>query len=368
MASEVRTPDSRRRRIILCTTAALCLLCADVVVRRMRPALSAYDVADYARKPNALRSGEMPDIVLMGSSRAKYALVPGDFEAATGRSAYNLGIAGSKTVEWLTLVRRLFARQRPKLVVLGVNASEFRADYSPTAAARHLFTLADLRESLMMDGPSLDVFGKYLRHRLGPIWATYDRRYELKMWAQQRLGGLLPKYAQAARELRRRATRPPPPKGYDHPWMHGRQLRDLGRRLLEDRAAVVAASVPKFSTHADAFKRLDQLLGWLHHRGIAVVVAYLPNSPQTEARWSGIEPRMIEAIQAVCRGRSVPFVRCDRADLPRTNHDFLEEIHVGLPLAHRISRRLARDIETLDVLDPRPTRFTVTLTQDSGLP
>lgn len=363
-----RPGPSHRRRIILCATTAVFMLGADFVVRQAAPVLKGYDVADYARKPGVLRSIEMPDIVLMGSSRAKYALVPSVFEAATGQSAYNLAIAGTKTVEWLTLAKQVFAEREPKLVVVGVNASEFRADYLPTAAARHLFTFADLRESIAMDGASMDVAGQYIRRRLGPLWATYDRRYELKMWGQERLGGLLPKYAQASRELRRRVADSCPPKGYDHPWIHGRQRRDLGLRLLEDRAAVVAASRPKFDRRAGPFRRLGQLLGWFHQRGIAVIVAYLPNSPETQRRWADVEPRMIDAIEAVCRERSVPFLRCSDTELPRNNHDYLDETHVGLPLAHRISSRIARRAVAMGELGEQPSRVAVTPGDDPRLP
>jgi len=354
--------------MILCATAAVFMLGADLAVRRAAPVLKNYDVADYGRKPSALRSIEMPDIVLMGSSRAKYALVPSVFEAATGQSAYNLGIAGTKTVEWLTLAKRVFAERVPKLVVLGVNASEFRADYLPTAAARHLFTFADLRESIAMDGVSMDVAGQYARRRLGPLWAAYDRRYELKMWGQECLGEFLPKYAQASRELRRRVAEPCPPKGYDHPWIHGRQRRDLGLRLLEDRAAVVAASRPKFARGAGSFRRLSQLLGWFREKGITVIVAYLPNSPETERRWVDVEPRMIDAIAAICRERSVPFLRCSDTELPRTNHDFLEEIHVGLPLAERISSRIARYVVAMGEQGGQSPRVAVTPKGDPRLP
>lgn len=351
----------------LCATAVACLLTVDLAVQRAAPVLKGYDVADYARKPSALRSIEMPDIVLMGSSRAKYALVPSVFEAATGESAYNLGIAGTKTVEWLTLAKQLFARRLPKLVVVGVNASEFRAEYLPTAAARHLFTFADLRESLAIDGASMEVFGQYVRRRLGPLWAAYDRRYELKMWGQEQLDGFLPKYAQASRELRRRVAEPCPPKGYDHPWLHGRQTRDLGRRLLEDRAAIVAASRPTFDTRAGTFRRLSQLLDWFHLKGIAVIVAYLPNSPETERRWVDVEPRMIDTIEAVCRERRVPFLRCSEMELPRTNRDFLEEIHVGLPLAHRISSRIAQRVMTMQEQAGQLSQVAVTPENDRRL-
>lgn len=362
------TRRGTHRRTLLCLLAVAGLSGVEFAVRWAEPALRAFDVADYQRKPGVLRASAMPDIVLLGSSRAKYALVPEDFETLFGRPAFNLAIAGSKTVEWLTLARELFSSHRPKLVVLGVNASEFRADYLPEDAARHLFGWRDLLESLGRDRFSLSVIGHYLRQHVGPVWATYHRRYEIKMWLQERLAFVLPKHAQRSRELRRRVAAPVPSKGYEHPWQRGRQRKDLGQRLLEDRAAVLAASIPKHMDDSPAYLRLEQLLAWLQGRGIAVVVAYLPNSPETERRWGRVEPMMIRSIAEICRNRDVPFLPCDPRDLPRTNHDFLEEIHVGLPLAHRISRRIAGHLRRRSLLGARTDCIAGLRDDDDELP
>ena len=344
-----------RRRLLVCSSTLLCLLIADVLVRRAEPLLRAYDIAPYYRKPNALRARGVPQIVLMGSSRVKYALVPDDFETVFGVSTFNLGIPGSKVVEWLELARDLFSERKPRLIVLGINADEVPADYQPLAAARYLFTSGDLLESWSQDGPSFDVIGNYLWRKVGPTWAIYHQRYEFKMWFQEKLEALLPKYAQESRELRRYLAKPCPPKGYDHPWTHGRQLGNLGQQLLEDRAAIVWASTPNFSRNAGPYRRLGQLLDWFRRQGIIVLVAYLPNSPETEYRWSKVEPKMIDTIEAVCRAHDVSFLRCDRESVPRSNHDFLEEFHMGFPLAHRISLRIARRIRTLALLErPQP--------------
>lgn len=333
--------SSTTRRITILIVVALTLVSFDLLVRRADDELARYDVADYQRKPAVLRHTGVPDIVLMGSSRAKYALVPEEFEAASGLTAYNLGIAGAKVVEWLTVSRNLFAADPPRLVVLGVNASEFRADYRPVDAARELWHAGDFLESLRVEGFSLDVAGAVARRTAGPAWAAFHRRYEIRMALQERLATLLPKHAQHARELRERVASPVPPAGYDHPWLHGRQLRDLQVRLLENPAAVDAASVPEFDAGAAAFVRFDQLLEWLTSREIAVAVVYLPNSPRTAARWRGIEPRFVEEIARRCTARGIPFYPLPPGELPRTNADFLEEVHVGLPLARDISRRTA---------------------------
>jgi hypothetical protein len=357
-----------RRRIIIVTTVLVCLAIADVWMRRAEPVLRAYDVALYDKTVNELLCRGVPDIVLMGSSRAKYALMPAELEAATGKTAYNVAIPGSKVVEWQLLARRFFAGQRPQLVVLGINASELRADYLPTMAARHLFTLDDLREHLTRDRPSLEVIGNYLRHTLSPAWAAFHRRYELKMWCQERLESVLPKYAQEARELRERAAKPSPPGGYDHPWLRGRQLRTLEDQLTTDEARIVRASTPLFSPAADAFTRLGDLLDWFRRQRIGVIVVYIPNSPETESRWREVEPAMIETIEGICRSRDVPFLPCSQNHIPRSNRDFIEEIHVGLPLARQISDRIARHICALGLLHPKTQQLADTQELEGAAP
>ena len=354
------THPQHRRRLVVFSSGILALVIADIATRRARPVLHAYNLGafdneDFERKPEELQQMDMPDVVLMGSSRARYAFVPDAFEAATGCSAYNLGVNGAQTVEWLVMARQLFAERKPRLVVLGVNAGEFRADYQPNVGARFLFTLGDILESFVMEGFSRGVLAPYIRRQFGPSWAAYEQRQQVKMWWQEQLEFLLPYQAEAARSYRRHIAELYPPedregtaKGYWHPWIRGLRLHEFGR---SEEAAVTR--IPRFSEAAVPFARFDQFLGWLQDHGIPVVVGYIPNSPKTEGRWVAIEPRMILTIEFLCRARGVPFLRSDQADLPRENTDYLDEVHVGWPLARRMSRRMAEYVEALGVLESR---------------
>ncbi len=109
-----------RRRVIVVATTLLSLVVVDRVVVSIDPALARYDTRwnhnAFYRKPAALRAGPMPDIVLMGSSRAALGLVPDVFEAATGLQTYNMAVAGSQTAEWQVLARGLFSERHPHLV------------------------------------------------------------------------------------------------------------------------------------------------------------------------------------------------------------------------------------------------------------
>jgi hypothetical protein len=351
MSDKPNLSPAARRRIVVVTATIAALVAIDLSIRGLRPTLEQYTVREYAKKTTAFVQRDNAPIVLMGSSRAKYALVPRVFEQVTGRSAFNLAIAGAKTAEWQSLAKQVFDLHPPALVVLGINASEVRADYLPTDAARELFTLPDILESVQIEGPSADVLSGYLHKSLGPAWALMNQRYELKMFLSEQADAILPKHSQHARELRRRVATACPVDGYEHPWQFGRQLRTLEQKMLEDVASADAASLPAFDPNAPAFTRLCDLLDDLRKIGTARLVAYLPNSPATEARWSQIEPKMVDRIAQVCQDAGAEFVDCRMTIGPRSNSDYMEELHVGYPLARRISETLARRVVAAGLIE-----------------
>ncbi len=356
MTSDTLQRSSNRRRCVVVGTALACLVLADVLVRNADHRLRAFYVNAYERKLGALDDrSPQPEIILMGSSRAKYALVPEEFERATGRRAFNLGIPASKTLEWQKVVQGLLERTTPSLVVLGVNASIVRADYLPVPAARDLWAFDDFAAYCWSDGWSPEITGHYIVRNAGSAWRLYHDRFELRLLMQERIGFVLPKHAQVAAERRARVSKPLPSDGFEHPWLYGRRLRNLQVLLDEDgQENVWAAGTPAYSPDAQAVVHFEALLTMLRARGVPVVVAYLPNSPRTEERWKDVEPAMIDILRTACRENGVAFVSCTQAELHRTNADYLEELHAGLPLARRISQRIAGRVTVLGLLEGGP--------------
>jgi len=352
----VARASATRRRITIVVTAALTVVAVDLGVHRIDADLAAYYINRYERKLAALAAlPQKPAIVLMGSSRAKYGLVPEEFQRVARCRAFNLGIPAAKTIEWRLLAERAFADYNPRLVVLGVNASDVRADYLPVPAAVDLFDWGDFLDYGRTDGWSSIVAEKFLVRRLGGAWAFFGRRYGLKLFMQERVAALFPKHAQVARERREMAAAPCPEDGFEHPWLFGRNLRNLGLALEDQGDRVWAAEVPPFSPDAGALRHFESLLTWFGDHDIRLIVAYLPNSPRTERRWRGAEPQMAAAIEDLCRRYDVPFVSARETAGERTNYDFLEELHAGLPLARRISERVARRIIDARLLDESPS-------------
>lgn len=350
LANSDRASSPARRRIVILCFAAATLLAADLIVRHAEPLLNTYQINNFDKKYTDVSSRRLPDIMLMGSSRSMYALVPDEFTRATGLEAYNYGISGSKVAEWQLMVKQTFGRRRPRLVVLGVNASEFRADYTQAQAARHLFNWSDLAEAVVHDGPSLDVLGAFAAQKLGPLWATYYRSGELRLWGEEKLAPLLPKHAQFAREVRERVARPLTHDGYVHPWAMGERLKNIEEQFLANPVAFETASVPLFSKEAPAYRRFGEMLYWLRSANIATIVAYVPNSPRTEKRWAIVEPQMIAAIAEVCREHDTSFAPCPQSLVPRTNRDYLDETHVGYDLGLRISRQVVRQSIVMNLI------------------
>ncbi len=339
------------RRVMICGSCLLTLATIELIVRSGAPVLRAYDEATYQKTLDALDASGRPDIVILGSSRAGYALDPAVVERITGRRAFNAYIPATKVVEWNVLARRMFTNHKPRLVILGINASEVRADYTPTEAARHAFNWNDFVESIRVDGFSLDVAGAYARRALSPLWATYQFRYELSLWAGEQFDTLLPTQAQIAREHRERALRPFPENGYRHPWLFGRQRMNLTQRLLAAGLSRQFATCPRFDPNCATFERFEQLLDHFRAEEIRVVVAYVPNSPGTEQRWIDTEPLLTERIAGVCSAKDVPFLHWNVNDLPRTDDDYIHETHVGLSLGRQITARIAHYIQSHALLD-----------------
>lgn len=363
------TKSSARRRIIIVLTTLACLFAAEMGVRHYQSLFVVYHSHPYERKREALMQLDPPpDVILLGSSRVKYGLVPDDFAKASGCRVFNLGIAGSKTLEWQWIARECIAPIRPRLVVLGVNASIVRADYLPVPAAQSLFSLSDLAEYMMDDGWSNEVMRNFAYERTARSSSLFYYRYGIRMAIQEQLGFILPKHAQEAIERREFTGRKPPLDGFEHPWLRGQRLKTMDKILEEDASKVFACSVPAYAPDAKAIRHFGDLLDWFQTERIPLVVAYMPNSPRTEERWRAVEPAMHDIIERECVARGVPFVDCPLSEVPRSNSNYFEELHVTLPLAHTLSRRVVERVTALGLLDARQPQLAGTQEPDNPLP
>ena len=363
-----------RRRIILLSTVALCLLSTEWVVRSARQTLNQYDgryePGGFARRQSELEALRDCDVLLLGSSRVMYALVPEEFQKVTHRSAYNLGLSGGRTADWQIFARRILGRHRPELVVLGVNAEAFFEDYIPDKTAFLLFDFNDLLESIRREGFSGKVISRYAQSRFAHFWSFYGRRAEVRHHLQEEAAWLLPKYAQLSREQRKRSSFLSPQDGFENLYLAlGRKTQTLQETL--DKGEPVhfpLEKIPQLVPNASPYGRFRDLLASFKDRRVPVIVAYLPNSPRAEARWKAEEPSIIDRIAGLCDEHGVPFINCRDAQISRTNDDYMDEIHMALPLARRISRHIARRIVAMHLLPGNTPQLAQSHTEATDAP
>ncbi len=336
--TERRASPRSGQRLLCCTLAALVLI--DLTVRAHSDALARYDPHDRAGKLRSYVRGPDGRVVCLGSSRAAYALVPGELERVLDRPAFNLALAATKPPEWETICRDVLSKRRPSLVILGINAGELNANYVPTEGAAVYFGLGDMLRHARSVGFNRGMFGNYAHATLGRCWALYGRRYEIRTWIDEQLGRMSGHFGATARRLAARGEGRFGPDGYDHPWLARHSLRTLTERLA-DPQGVHAAEIPAFEPLALSMRCLHETLDLLAERRIPVAVVYVPNSPRAQQRWRPVEPLMQAVIAAMCRQRGVPFIR---PELPVSDDDFVDETHMGLDLARRFSAALAREL------------------------
>ncbi len=258
------------RRAIVLSTVTVCLLAVEWAVGRGQETLNQYDgryePGGFARRQSEIDTLEECDVILLGSSRVMYALVPEEFRKITHHAAYNLGLSGGRTADWQIFARRLSDRHRPQLVVLGVNAEAFFQDYIPEGTAFLLFDFDDLLESFRREGYSGKVISRYAQSRFAHLWTLYGRRAEVKHHLQARTAWLLPKYAQLSREQRKRSAFLSPQDGYENLYIAlGHETQTLQEAI--DTGTPVhfpLLEVPQFVPGASPYGRFGDLLAFFN--------------------------------------------------------------------------------------------------------
>lgn len=355
------------RRITILLSVVATLLLVESLVRRHEATLLAYHRDGLSSKFDRLAEYEPePQVLLLGSSRAHFGLVPDVFQRTTGYSTFNLGISASTLPEWRLIARRALHDIEPRLVVVGINARMLRADGVPLMAARQLFELSDLIEHSFRYEWSNELIDDYLRAQVVSQLRTWRYTNQLRMWIHEcALAEAFPKYAQLARERRALVELPLPSDGFDHPRRIGQSRRTLPE-LIEAVGAdyLRPPPVPKFSPQDEVLRVFDDLLVELRESGATVLVCYLPNSPRTEAVWHEHEPLIIEIIATIAANNGVTFLDASVEGLPRSDADFIDDTHVDLDLAERISLRVAENAIRLGLLDKHSPQLAGNLTGD----
>jgi len=189
--------DSRRmilgRLLLVCLPVLLFLLVIDTLVRfafppeKLLPFMQA-EAAVYSRKVAAFLSRPPPDVLFIGSSRMRNAVIPKRFAASLSQHlgrparAYNLGLMGAKLEEYLAIVYSHMPDPPPAYVVIGLSGTEVVRAHHFTYASRFLWRTPDIAGYLRRT-PFAKLKAKrveqYIESVISRSWYLLENRYAL---------------------------------------------------------------------------------------------------------------------------------------------------------------------------------------------
>jgi hypothetical protein len=158
------------------------------------------EVAYYTVKVDRFMSRPAPDVLVLGSSRIRDALIPDIFvrrlSGQWGRTApvYNLGLGGAHSEEYYTLVSSYLPDPPPPYVVIGFSGTEVACVHIFTFASRFLWHLENFLSYLGRTSHSnfqVKHCEYYIESLLCRIWYLFEQRDALSRLAGDSLASAL---------------------------------------------------------------------------------------------------------------------------------------------------------------------------------
>jgi len=299
------------------------------------------DTADYQAVSLALELMQAPDVVILGTSRAREAIQSPVFERLLGHAgiagrlvARNYAVAGGRIDTSLALLRRMIARDSlPKVAVLAVDGSDFR-DSEPSVDSYRVMTAgavaANLRSSSLPTEAELGyAIGNSLPLRM--LDARPTLRYRLVRRGERRgregmadnaaFGGTSG-WAREYAEILPNRNRPPKMKSH---------------RTQAQRVARAYAIQPGQLAKLDAFVELATA------HGVEVVLAELPVAPPVLDLVPVPEVRreLRTALRKWTRHSCVRVVTLDGRDPDFGLREFRDDSHLSARGAARFAELVA---------------------------
>jgi hypothetical protein len=306
--------------------AAVVLLCVEIIVARRdwiwsRDPASPSGVID-AMEQLIIRKASPPTVLVMGSSRARDAIVPAVLERELGLprgAVMNLGITGGTPFDGLTLYRRNRDRLRhAQLLVFAIEDWHLNESFPPGVLDRRFATL-DERIGVFDRDATLSLV-------VGWLWRTYDAQEPLR-----ELGASVTR--DGSRTLR---------VTDDGRIGWRRQELEEGPTSVDVQTSVAQFYTP-FRLGRGRLRQLEQLLALARQDGLQALVVRLP---WRDAYVDAVRARYADQLDAtaaltrdVAGARVVLFERASALGIPE--HWFYDYGHLTLLGARRLTGRLA---------------------------
>jgi len=195
----------------------LLLLVFDLVLRATLPETELLEEKDsgalhYLAKIRQLEQGPTPDVLVLGSSRVRRAIIPDVMEAELSQvlkvptKVFNLGLNNAKIAEYHALISSHLPDPPPRFVILGFSGTEVVNEHSFNVASSAAWKLGDCIDYLKrtpFKHFQLKHVENYLLLELSRAWYMFDRREELGnslAWKIENNLGLVPEINRKRRE------------------------------------------------------------------------------------------------------------------------------------------------------------------------
>ena len=252
--------------------------------------------ASYLLKVSRFAGSPAPDVLIMGSSRARDGFVPSVLAEALESEwerpvrVYNLGLVNAKAEELYSLASTAMPDPAPERVILAITGSEIVRAHNFQYAARFLWTPALAWRYLQRtswDDFRIEHFEHYLESAVGRAWFLFRHRdafrAAIERWVAERMGRDRGDAYDAAEDVEAFVMAP---DGF-HRIDVGTGMT-LAQKLRRDPESVRIPPRelrrPAELSEGGRFQALRDTIAALEARGSRVAIVELPSSPYLQAQ------------------------------------------------------------------------------------
>lgn len=356
-------PVSRLRRIRVVLTFLLALIGFDLLIRGNHATWERHSPDGYTERIAGC-AGEPRDIVFVGGSTVAEGINPAavgaiPWHGRTLTDLYAVGLSGGTTSDvYFGTVHACPAP--PAVLVYGITASDINDSRHEPHGVRAL-TWADVQDWRRTRPDAAEwVTRHYLKDRAGGVWAAYQYRHGIRMWAAKQADAIIPgccpeATAEADRHLQT-AEWLAHARGYaPTQWFAHRQYDQMKAGGWEQPPFEYLA---RYRTGSH-LKYLNRLADWCEANGTKLVLIDMPTTADLERRHPAEFAEFRGRLAEVEHDRGLTVLRATREATGLGDEHFADLIHLNLAGCERLSAwvraeltRLGREPETAPKASP----------------
>lgn len=283
------------------------------------------------------------DVAVIGSSRAREGLVAPVLSATLKResgrnlSVANYACAGATAEESLATLRRLLTdRQDIRLVVYGVSPRQLWGYELKYSQAALMWSWSDWWREVEVHGrDAWRYWPDVLRGQMSRYLRSLAFRARVREWTEELIQG--------------RGPWPTPVTGALSQWQfRGPEMAMIGNRVGDARVKWYVKQLLKDGRYPFGqvkLQKMEELLRTCRQAGVPLVMVEMPLAKILHKHLpEGTYQHYLEQVRGLARRENIPFIETDRLGIDLSNREFLDQSHLNLLGATRISRALATQV------------------------